>query len=195
MSGRDRFRLAAEAARLLANGQARTPEQAEREAARRLGLDPHAAGLSSADIDAALVEQRRLFSGRAFHARLRAAREAALEAMLLLERFEPRLTGGLLSGTDDQAPIVLHVVADRPEDLSLFLLDHHIPHRSIAVRLRFGRNERAELPGIGFLAGEHEVQLVVFTPERRRSRPYDAARGRPMERASIAALRQLLARA
>ena len=50
--------------------------------------------------------------------------------MLFLARFRPRLVGPVLSGTaGPHADIGLHLFADTPMDVLLFLMEHRIPLR------------------------------------------------------------------
>lgn len=96
---------------------------------------------------------------------------AALQAMNLLRRFEPRLAGGLANGTaDPRLPIVLHVRAEHADDVARTLIEHDIPARMRETRLRFPRAAAQPLPGVSFLAGEQEFLIWIFTEAQFRQR-------------------------
>jgi len=103
----------------------------------------------------------------ALHQQLR----AALQAMALLQRFDPRLAGALAHGTADaRLPIVLHVQAEHADDVARLLIEHDIPARMRETRLRFPRAAAQALPGASFLAGEQEFVIWIFTEAQFRQR-------------------------
>src|SRR5690606_18320809 len=91
--------LAQEAARIMSEQGIDDYGLAKRKAAERLGATDIAVLPKNTEIEAALTTHHRLFESRTHSSALNDLRETALQAMRLLERFEPRLVGPVLSGT------------------------------------------------------------------------------------------------
>jgi hypothetical protein len=124
---------------------------------------------------------------------LKALREGAVQAMRFLARFNPRLVGSVLSGTAGRhADINLHLFADTPEDISLFLMESNIPFHASHKRVRLNRDEWQEFPSFELLAGDYPVDLVVFPREGRREAPRSPVDGRPMCRAGLEEVEAML---
>src|SRR5690606_24817162 len=101
---------------------------AKRKAAERLGATDLAVLPRNVEIEEALAEHHRLFGAHTHEITLRASRRAAEQAMQLLAPFEPRLVGGVLSGTASaHSEVNLHIFADNAESVSLALMDRGIP--------------------------------------------------------------------
>lgn len=127
---------------------------------------------------------------------LSAQLSAALQAMTLLQGFDPRLAGALASGTaDSRLPIVLHVQAEHADDVARVLIERDIPARMRETRLRFPRAAAQPLPGVSFLAGEQEFVIWIFTEAQFRQRLPVGDESAPSTRLTLAATRQLLKRA
>jgi len=92
---------------------------AKRKAAERMGVSDVAAVLPrNVEIEEALAEYQRLFGGESHVESLHSQRRAALNAMLYLREFEPRLVGAVLSGTaTEHSDVQLHLFADRAESV------------------------------------------------------------------------------
>jgi len=188
-----RMRIAQEAARLIAEEGVKDFYAAKRKAAQHLGAPTTRNMPRNQEIDAALQEYQRLFLGQQQAEHLYALRQAAIQAMRFLDRFKPRLVGSVLSGTAGRhADINLHLFASTPEDISLFLMDNNIPFRPVQKRLRFDRGTWQDFPAYGFMAGEQAVELVIFPSEGRREAPRSPVDGRPMRRARIDEVEDLL---
>lgn len=189
-----RRRVAVEAARLIAEGGIRDYHQAKLKAAERLGIREDDALPRNREIEDALREHQRLFQGDSQPHMLREAREAALRAMSFFERFQPRLVGAVLEGTaDSHSAVCLHLFADDPDSVALFLREHGIPAESRTRRLWLDRERSAEYPVWLFSAEDHSFDLTVLPLDRLRQAPLDKTGERPMQRASAEALARLLA--
>ncbi len=195
-SGRDqqmRARIAQEAARLMAEEGVQDYYVAKRKAAQHLGAPDTRNMPKNNEVELALEEYHRLFRGGVQAAHLQALREGAVQAMRFLAEFKPRLVGSVLSGTAGQhADINLHLFADTPEQVSLFLIGAHIPFQASHKRMRISREEWQEFPSCEFFAGDHAVDLVVFPREGRREAPRSPVDGKPMLRASMEEVEKLL---
>jgi hypothetical protein len=189
-----RQRLAIEAARLMVEGGIRDFHQAKLKAAARLGESDEGSLPRNSEIEEALREYQRLFQGDSQPQQLRQRREAATRAMSFLARFEPRLVGAVLDGTADaHAPVSLHLFEDEAEAVARFLDEHGIPYEQRERQLRLDRERSAEYPVYLFSAEDLSFDLTVLPREALRQAPLDRIGERPMRRASLSALQELLA--
>lgn len=185
--------LAQEAARIMAEHGIDDYGLAKRKAAERLAATDVAALPKNSEIEAALVEYQRLFAADTHAESLSELRRTALDAMELLEEFEPRLVGPVLSGTaTPHAEISLHLFADSPETVMIRLLDQGIPHRLLEHRVKMNADRVLQYPAVSFVAGEHEIDATVFPRDGIRQAPLSPTDGRPMRRADTDELRALL---
>ncbi|MCC7410794.1 MAG: hypothetical protein IT495_04065 [Gammaproteobacteria bacterium] len=190
----ERGLIAAAAARLIAEEGVTSYRVARDKALRRLGIERGRDLPTPREIEAALVEHQRLFAGAAHADRVAALRRQAAEAMRVLADFSPRLVGRVLAGTaGEHARVTLHLFTDTAEEVGLFLFERAIPHRLGERRYRFGERDLRVYPTCSFLAGDTEVELVVFPAVELRQAPPSPLDGRPMPRASLAEVESLLA--
>jgi hypothetical protein len=186
--------IAREAARLMIEHGLEDYGAAKRKAAERFGVTELAVLPRNTEIEEALAEHQRLFGPEEHASSLSAMRGAALEAMRLLEDFEPRLVGPLLSGTATaHNDITLHLFADTPETVAVRLLDRGIPHEVAERRFRTQRDEVEAYPALRFTAGGHEVDATIFPKDGIRQAPPGPVDGKPMRRATLAEVQALVA--
>ena len=191
-----RRRIAVEAARLISEHGIRDYHQAKVKAAERLGIDVDTALPKNAEIEAALREYQRLFDAEDQPRRLRELRESAREALQFFARFEPRLVGAVLDGSADRhSSVCLHVFSDDAESVAGFLDERGIPYELQSRPLRLTRDVQREFPAFVFSAGETPVDVTVLPEELLRQAPLDRSGEKPMRRASLAMLDELLAAA
>jgi hypothetical protein len=188
--------VADEAARVMAEQGIDDFLLAKRKAAERLGVVDASILPRNTEIEAALFARRRLFSGGRHEAELADLRRAALEAMRLVARFEPRLVGPVLTGTASaHSEINLHLFSDTPEAVSIELQDRGVPHEALERRLKFERDRVVTYPAFRFVAGRQPVDAVVFPLDGIRQAPSSPVDGKPMRRATVAEVEALLAQA
>lgn len=188
-----RYRLAHEAARLIAESGMRDFHQAKLKAAQRLGIHDDASLPRNSEIEAALREYQRLFQGDAQVNALRQRREAALRALEFFAPFDARLVGPVLDGTADaNAAVQLHLYTDDAEAVPRFLDDHRIPAESSGRRLRLDRERALDCPVWLFAAEDLSFDLTVLPHDALRQAPLSNIDEKPMRRASAAQLRALL---
>lgn len=191
---RIRMLLAQECARIMAEEGIQDFRTAKRKAAIRLAVTDKGAMPDNAEIEQALLDYQRLFHADRQAIRLRGLRETALEAMRFLAHFRPRLVGSVLSGTaGPHAHIHLHLFADTPKDVLMFLMERRVPFETTERRLKLGNGDHACLPVFRFDAGDHHIDLTVFAPLAEREAPRSPVDGRPMRRAGQAEVQSLLA--
>jgi hypothetical protein len=185
--------LAQEAARIMSEQGIDDYGLAKRKAAERFGATDIAVLPKNTEIEAALADHQRLFEADTHSSTLDDLRRTALRAMRLLERFEPRLVGPVLSGTaSTHSEVNLHLFADGTESVALHLMDNGIPHRILERRLRYEPDRVVSYPVVRFVAGRHEIDAVVFPVNGIRQSPASPVDGRPMRRASAEEVEALL---
>ena len=187
--------LAQEAARIMAEEGVRDFRFAKCKAAERLGFDVRSLHLpTNIEVEEALAAHQRLFRADSQPAHLRHLRETAREALRLLDGFNARLVGPVLSGTaTDHAIIYLHVFSDVPEQVAIFLMDKNIPYEVSDRKLKSGSGAPHAYPVYRFIAGDTPIELTVFGVDGIRESPASPVDGKPMRRASLRELDVLLA--
>jgi len=196
--GRDaerRRRIAVEAARLISEQGLRDYGFAKRKAAERLGIAAADTSLpKNSDIEAALREYQRLFDAHDQPQRLRHLREVAREALQFFAPFEPRVVGAVLDGSADRhSAVCLHVFSDDVESVVGFLDERSIPIEQQDRPLRLSRETTREFPALLFKAGTTPIDLTVLPTDLLRQAPLDRNGDKPMRRATLAMLDDLLA--
>jgi len=185
--------LAQEAARIMFEHGVDDYGFAKRKAAERLGASEYAVLPKNAEIDAALAEYQRLFAADTHADTLAEQRRVALDAMELLEEFEPRLVGPVLTGTaTPHQEISLHLFSDSPEAVSLRLLEDRIQYRVAEQRVRMNAERVLQLPVVQFSAYDIPVEATVFPRDGIRQSPLSPSDGRPMRRATVNEVRGLV---
>ena len=189
-----RERIANEAARVMLESGIRDFQLAKRKAADRLHVEEPFPLPANEEIERAMLDYQRLFHAETQPRHLNHLRAVALEAMRLLRAFQPTLVGPVLSGTADRhSDVTLHVFAEPAEEVGLFLLERGIPHDTVERRVRVDGNSHARFPALRFVAGDTAVELLVLPERERRHAPLSPVNGRPMQRASIAKVEELVA--
>ncbi len=190
-----RVRLAQEAARLMAEHGVRDYGAAKRKAAERIGARDERDLPTNREIEVALRDYQRLFQSQSQPQRLLELRKVAVEAMTFLARFEPRLVGAVLEGTADaHSAVCLHLFDDDPTEVLRFLDDRQIPYDEDERVLRLSREHVAEFPVLRFDADANTIDLTLLPRMHLRQAPLSRTADTPMSRASINAVRELIAR-
>lgn len=188
--------LAQEAARIIVDQGIRDYRVAKIKAAERLGLNTRGALPGNAEIEQAVSEHLLLFGGEAHALLLRTMREVALAVMEMLDMYSPRLVGPVLAGTaDGSSSVNLHVFADSPEFIAMYLEERGYSLRAYERRLRSRphRNSRPETyAGYQFRHSDTSIEATVFPEDGIRQAPISPIDGRPMKRADFKAVQELL---
>ena len=189
-----RTRIAAAAARIMAEDGVDDFALAKRKAARQLGAEDTQALPKNEEIEFELRTYQSLYQGDEQRARIRLLRSRALEVMRLLEPFRPYLCGPALKGTAGRySELDLHLFTDDTKAVELFLLNRAIAYQAAQQRHFVGDHERV----VSVLKLDWEgipinIALCLANDERGVLKATPA--GRPIERAGIAAVALLLAR-
>lgn len=166
---------------------------AKAKAAERLGMGRNAPLPDNAEIEAALAERARIFHGTTQPVLLDALRQAAFEVMRELAGFHPRLVGDVLRGTaTPHSTVELHLFSDTTEAVGDALDALGIGHRDVARRHRLRQDEVEPFPGYRFSAHECDFLVTVFPLRLRGHAPLSPVDGRPMQRASLREVSELL---
>jgi hypothetical protein len=185
--------IAASAARIMAEDGIEDFATAKRKAARQLGASDTQALPNNDEIETELRLYQSLFQGEEQRERVRLLRGLALAAMEQLAEFKPYLTGPVLKGTAGRyADIDLQVFADSGKDLEIFLLNRNIPYQTSEMRHYSGNQERS----VSVLSMDWEgtpVRVAVYWPDDVRRSVKTTLSGKPLERAGLDAVRNLVA--
>lgn len=188
-----RQHISVEAARIMAEEGIGDFHAAKRKAAMRLNLPATQRLPSNEEVEAALKQHLQLFHGARLAENLRRLRRVALEAMRFLTAFEPRLVGTVLSGAvTPESEIQLHAIADTPEAVAMFLREHTIPYQLVERRMRFGGERHENISIYRFSADSTPIELYIFLPRLAREAPLSPVDGRPMKRATLKDVENLL---
>jgi hypothetical protein len=177
-----RERIAHLAARLMAVDGIDDYALAKRKAARQAGA-PDTRNLPNNDeVEHALRAYQQLYQADEQRDRLRHLRSQARDMMELLARFEPYLSGAVLSGSAGKySDIDLLLFTDSMKDVEMFLLNSGIAYRSGERRMHIGDEARG-VPNFNVSTDEADFDITVFAPRDLRAQIRSSAEGRPLER-------------
>ena len=187
-----RTRIAAAAARLMAEDGIDSFALAKRKAARQLGAADTESLPTNDEIETELREYLALYQADEHPERIAELRRVALDAMRALERFSPYLTGPVLKGiAGPYAEIELQLYPDSAKDVELFLLERNIAFETSEGRRFSGDRARSmSIFKLDWLGAP--LRLSVFDPRDERVALKTSQMGRVMDRAGIAEVGKLL---
>jgi hypothetical protein len=187
-----RARIAAAAARIMAEDGIDNFALAKRKAARSLGAPESEALPANDEIEAELRAYLALYQSEEHPQRIAELRAAALEAMRALEDFRPYLTGPVLKGTaGPYAEIELQLFPESTKDVELFLLDRGIEFETQETR-RFSGDRVHAVSVLTLLWQDQPLKLSVFDPRDERVALKTSQAGKVLQRAGVAELASLL---
>lgn len=188
-----RMRIAAAAARIMAEDGVDDFALAKRKAARQLGVEGRLALPRNDEIEAELRAYRSLYQAREHPLRIAELRRVALDAMRALERFNPYLTGSVLKGiAGPYAEIELQLFPESSKEVELYLLDRNLAYATYEVRRYSGDRARA----VAVLSLDWRgapLKLAVFDRRDERLALKTSLAGRVTERAGITEVGALVA--
>jgi hypothetical protein len=185
--------LAQEAARIIVEQGIQDYRVAKIKAAERLGLSTRGSLPGNTEIEKAVTEHLALFGRESHVDLLRALRHAALSAMELLAPFTPRLVGPVLHGTASaNSAVNLHVFADSAETVAIRLQECSVQYRPFERRLKSRRDRAETFAAFRFTQDESSIEATVFPVDGVRQAPISPVDGKPMRRADMNAILQLL---
>jgi hypothetical protein len=187
-----RTRIAATAARLMAEDGIDDFALAKRKAARQLGAPESEALPANDEVETELRAYRALYQPEEHSQRIAELRRIALDAMRALERFSPYLTGPVLKGTAGRyAEIELQLFPESAKEVEIFLLERRIPYATHEGR-RFSGDRAHAMSVLSLSRHGAPLKLSVFDPRGERLALKTSQAGRVMDRAGIAEVAALL---
>jgi hypothetical protein len=188
-----RLRIAAAAARLMAEDGIDDYALAKRKAAKQLGADDTQSLPGNDEVEAELRAYQSLYQGEEQRERIRELRTQALEAMRLLAEFRPYLAGPVLKGTAGRySEIDLQLFTDDGKAVELALLNRNIAYE-VSEERRYASGREREVPVLELLWGGIPLKLSIYATNDERGTLKHSAGGRAIERAGIEAVAELLA--
>src|SRR5882672_9356968 len=187
-----RARIAAAAARIMAEDGIDDFALAKRKAARSLGAAESEALPGNDEIETELRAYRDLYQAEEHPQRVAELRSLALEAMQALENFHPYLTGPVLKGTaGPYAEIELQLFPESSKEVEMFLLERNIAFATQEAR-RYSGDRVHAVSVFTLLWQDTPLKLSVFDPRDERLALKTSQAGRVMGRAGIAEVGALL---
>jgi|SRR5687768_3369821 len=187
-----RTRIAAAAARIMAEDGIDDFALAKRKAARQLGAADSEALPANDEVEIELRAYRALYQPLEHAERITELRRVALDAMRALERFNPYLTGPVLKGTaGPYAEIELQLFPESAKEVEIFLLERRIAYTTHEGR-RFSGDRAHAMSVLSLTWEETPVRLSVFDPRDERVALKTSLAGRVMDRAGIPEVDALL---
>jgi len=188
-----RERLAQLAAEYMAETGSRDFQLAKNKALNQLGVIVPMNLPSNKEIHQAIVAYQNIFRAETQPLQLKKYRQTALEAMQFFKNFKPRLVGPVLDGTADvNSAIHIHLFADTSEEVAVYLVDNIIPYDEEQKRFHIKADEYDYFPGFTFLAEETPIHIVIFPLHGLHYAPLSSIDGKPMQRADIKAVSELV---
>lgn len=187
-----RARIAAAAARIMAEDGIDSFALAKRKAAKSLGAPATEALPANDEIEAELRAYLALYQAEEHPQRVAELRDVALDAMRALERFHPYLTGPVLKGTaGPYAEIELQLFPESAKDVEVFLLDRGIAFETQESR-RYSGDRAHAVSVFTLIWRDCALRLSVFDPRDERIALKTSQAGRVVQRAGIAELAALV---
>jgi hypothetical protein len=189
-----RERIAAAAARIMAEDGIDSFALAKRKAARQLGAESSKSLPNNEEIEDQLRTYLSLYQADEQRERLQYLREQALAMMELLKPFRPYLAGAVLKGTAGRySGIDLQLFTDDAKAVELLLLNRGIAYE--VARQRYYSGDQAREAIVLKLACEGvQVNVAVHAANDERSILKATVGGRPLERAGYLAVTSLVER-
>jgi hypothetical protein len=187
-----RARIAAAAARVMAEDGVDDFALAKRKAARRLGAPDSEALPTNDEVEAELRAYRALYQADDHEHIVAELRSVALDLMQTLAEFHPYLTGPVLKGiAGAHSEVDLQLFPDSAKDVEMFLLNRAIPFGTREGR-RFS-GDRTHTVSVFTLEWRGvPIRLSVFDRRDERVALKTSQAGKVMDRAGIAEVDALL---
>jgi len=188
-----RARIAAAAARIMAEDGIDDFALAKRKAARQVGAEETQALPANGEIEAELRAYRALYQPAEHPVRIAQLRRIALDAMRELRSFNPYLTGAVLTGLAGRyAEIDLQLFPESAKDVEIFLIDRDLPYSTSEGR-RYSGDRARSVTVLSLTWQGAPLRLSIFDPRDERLALKTTQAGRVAERAGLAEVGALIA--
>ncbi|MFZ1909433.1 MAG: hypothetical protein WAU52_10175 [Burkholderiales bacterium] len=187
-----RARIAAAAARIMAEDGIDDFALAKRKAARQVGAEESQALPANDEIEAELRAYRALYQPAEHPERIAELRRIALDAMRELQGFNPYLTGAVLTGLAGRyAEIEVQLFPESAKEVEIFLLDRNLPYTTFEGR-RYSGDRVRSITVLSLTWHGAPLRLSIFDPRDERLALKTTQAGRVTERAGIAEVGALI---
>ena len=187
-----RLRIAAAAARLMAQDGIDDFALAKRKAARQLGLGDTRALPGNHEIEAQLRAYQGLYQEKEQRERLQELRRIALDVMREIADFHPYLTGQVLSGTAGRySEVDIQVFTDDGKLLELHFLNRNMAY-DVCEQRRWINGEGRLISVLTLDWDGNEVNISVLGSKDERVSIRTSAKGLVVERAALPAVSLLV---
>jgi hypothetical protein len=187
-----RLRIAAAAARLMAEDGIDDYALAKRKAAKQLGADDTRSLPGNEEVEAELRAYQSLYQNDEQRARIRMLRKSALDAMRLLAEFRPYLAGAVLKGTAGRyGEIDLQLFTDDSKAVGIALLNRNIPY-DVSDERRFASGRERAVSVLKLVWDGTPLNLSIYATNDERATLKNSAGGRAIDRADIDAVAELV---
>jgi hypothetical protein len=187
-----RLRIAAVAARLMAEDGIDDYALAKRKAAKQLGADDTRSLPGNEEVEAELRAYQSLYQNDEQRARIRMLRKSALDAMRLLAEFRPYLAGAVLKGTAGRyGEIDLQLFTDDSKAVEIALLNRNIPY-DVSDERRFASGRERAVSVLKLVWDGTPLNLSIYATNDERATLKNSAGGRAIDRADIDAVAELV---
>lgn len=187
-----RSRIAAAAARIMAEDGIEDFALAKRKAARQLGADATHALPDNSEVEEALRIHQALYQEAEQRERIRFLRQRAESAMAALSAWRPYLCGSVLKGTAGRySAIDLQLFTDDGKSIEMYFLNRDIRYEVSEQQRQVGSQTRV----ITLLKMDWDgcpLSLAIHPANDERIAMKASGSGRLLERAGIARVRELL---
>ncbi len=190
-----RQRVAAEAARIIAESGLLDFAGARRKAVARLRITDRRQWPDNAEIASALESYRSLFQSGEREDLLQRLRRGAIRAMVLLADYDPRLVGPVRDGTAaEHTAVTLYLSVEIAKNVVIGLMDHDIFPDAGERRIRYSGHAAPEMrPALRFVVDDVDIEAVLVGDSGHSRPPLDPVSGKPERGLAIDDVRGLLA--
>ncbi len=183
------------AARIMAEDGIEDFALAKRKATRQLGAEDTQSLPKNEEIETALRAYQALYQSEEQRERIKYLRAQAFEVMQALVQFRPYLAGPVLKGTAGRySDIDLQLFTDDIKAVEMLLLNRNVPYDISDQRHFAGDQVRT----VSILKLEWQrgvpINLAIYPANDERGSLKTSVAGRPIERAGVQAVSQLLFR-
>ncbi|MBL8377325.1 MAG: UDP-N-acetylmuramate--alanine ligase [Burkholderiales bacterium] len=186
-----RREIAAQAARLIAEGGLTDYGAAKRKAARQLGFRDSDALPDNAEVEAAVRSYQSVFQADEQRDRMEDMRATALEVMQDLALFNPLVSGGTWTGVATRGSrIDLDLFSDGEKPVEMVLLNRGLPYRT-SLRKHFDPRMERQVTCFTTQVNGFEICLSVYAPNDLHLAGRTGTTGRA-QRGNAADLRELM---
>lgn len=186
-------KVAIEAAKIIVTSGIYDVDRAKKKSAHRLGVKNKRYLPDNLHIQQEVCHFQTLFRNHTQHHLIQNLREVALQAMLLFEDYQPHLVGSVLQGCASEfSPVEIHVFADTPENVDIFLTNKRIPFWLSQIRMQLCNNTYETFLCYHLQYKDTSVEVTVFPTPVHRIPPRDKITKNAIERVCLSKLKQLL---